>query len=232
MNWPTLPLLLSGSITLFSIAVGAAAYRVLEGEQHVRVISLGPASSKPTRYHIVESKEPNRCVGTFTVSIISGSGQTTINLDGWVLVAVANHVDALKVEATSLFNALGQLNASLARASYNNESLRFGTTGVNPMTVHLYRGNGSDAPLLRHSVPGPIELTLRGGEYELHAPPLSALNGIHATQSPLSMAGLSVIPSTTESSCNAETAGHIDLAPLIQSASSLSQTAKKIVPGL
>ncbi|MEY4668110.1 MAG: hypothetical protein RL518_809 [Pseudomonadota bacterium] len=231
MNWSTLPLLVSASITLVSIGVGAVAYNALEHEETARVISLGPVATKPIRYAIVASQEPDRCVGSFTTSIESGSGQTTINLEGWLLVEIARHIAPVRLEASMVFNALGQLSVSLVRTNYRNESLRLGSTGVNPMNLQVYRGDGAHSPLLRQSVPGPIELRVRDGEYELHVPLLTAFRGPHPLSSHTSLVSLSVGPSSTEASCSIESARPFDLEPLIHVATSLAHNMKGMVPG-
>ena len=137
MNSSALPLITSASITIVSILVGAFAVRQLEQEHVGHSLSLGTFSSAPTRYHLVEQAEPQRCFGSLSVSIVPASTQTTITLQGWALVGLTNHVDPVNLEATMVFNALGQLSASVFRTTYAQESIRFGTLGVNPISLQL-----------------------------------------------------------------------------------------------
>jgi hypothetical protein len=227
MNSSVFPLLASASITIVSIMVGVLSYHSLEHESIGHTVSLGALRSTPTRYQLVKAESPQRCFGSFSVSIVPVSTQTTITLQGWALVGLNEHVEPVNLEATMVFNALGQLSASLFRATYAKESLRFGTLGVNPISLQLYRGESSTKPLLQHSVTGPIEIALRNGVYELLLPSLPSLPRIQSPEDSRSLTALSVIPADAGASCDVKTAGHIDLTPLMRLADSLQQA----IPG-
>jgi hypothetical protein len=232
MNSSALPLITSASITIVSILVGAFAVRQLEQEHVGHSLSLGTFSSAPTRYHLVEQAEPQRCFGSLSVSIVPASTQTTITLQGWALVGLTNHVDPVNLEATMVFNALGQLSASVFRTTYAQESIRFGTLGVNPISLQLYRGEGGSSPLLQHSMPGPVELSLHDGRYELHLPSLPALPRIHSSVDSRALPALSVTPANAGASCDINNARHIDLTPFIRLADSLQQAIPGMLLGL
>lgn len=232
MNSSAFPLITSASITIVSILVGAFAVLQLEHENLGHSISLGTFSSTPTRYHLVEEVEPRRCFGSLSVSVVPASTQTTIVLQGWALVGLKNRIEPVNLEATMVFNALGQLSASVFRTTYAQESIRFGTLGVNPISLQLYRGEGGGRPLLQHSTPGPVELSLHDGRYELHLPSLPVLPRIHSSVDSRALTALSVIPANAGASCEVNTARHIDLTPLIRLADSLQQAIPGMLLGL
>jgi len=232
MNSSALTLLASASVTLLSIVVGAVSYLTLAQEDTGHVVSLGTLSPIPTNYLLREPSKPQGCFGRFSISITPTSSQTTIAVRGWVLVGINERVEPVNLEATMLFNALGQLGVSLLRTNYAGESVRLGTTGVNPISMQFYNGHSSDKPLFQHSVPGPVSLTLRDGAYELQVPPLFAFRGIPILgDSPLA-ADISVVPATPENPCDVANAHHIDLGPLTRFASSLQQTLPRVFSGL
>ena len=232
MNSSAFALLASTSITIVSILVGLFSYRSLEGESLGHSLSLGTVSATPTQYHLVESSSAERCVGAFSLSLKPTSTQTTLALEGWVLVGLNERVEPVKLEATMLFNALGQLSVSLFTIDFSNESPRFGTIGVNPLTAHLYRGKESTKPLFEHSVPGPITLSLQDGVYRLQAPSLPAFQGLNLAGASSSLPALSIVTATPDRSCDVATARHIDLAPLTKIADSLQRVLPGVLSGL
>jgi hypothetical protein len=135
--------------------------------------------------------------------------------------------EPLALDATLVFNALGQLSVSIFKTTIQGESFRFGTTGVNPMTVQLYRGEPGAKPLLKQTLPGPIEL--RGGKdvYQLVAPQLPALRKVtSAPPSPFSF------EQAETTSCRKENAHAVDLAPYLHLATALSEHLRRIMPNL
>lgn len=232
MNSSALPLLASASITLLSLVVGVCSYWKLEQEEPGQVLTLGTLSSIPTHYLLREPSNPQGCVGRFSISITPTSGQTTIALRGWVLMGLNEQIEPVNLEATMLFNALGQLGVALFRANYAGQSLRLGTTGVNPISVQFYDGHSNNPPLFQHSVPGPVSLALRDGAYELQVPPLYAFRGMPIPQDSPLAADISVVPATPENTCDVANAHHIDLGPLTRFASSLQQTIPRVLSGL
>lgn len=232
MNSSAFPLLASTSITIVSILVGVFSYQSLERESAENSVSLGKVSSTPTQYHVVDPSDPERCVGNLALSIAPLSSQTTLNLQGWVLVGLNDRVEPVKLDATMLFNALGQLSVSLLTINFSHESPRLGTIGVNPITVQLYRGNGSDKPLMEHSLPGPITLSLHEGMYKINMPLLPAFRGINIAGSSRALTALSIIPATHDRPCDAATARHIDLEPLTRLADSLRHALPGVLSGL
>ena len=232
MNSSAFPLLASTSITIVSILVGVFSYRSLEGESVGNSISLGKLGATPTQYYVIEPADPKTCVGNLSISVAAVSSQTTLTLQGWVLVGLHDRVEPVKLEATMLFNALGQLSVSLLTINLSHESPRLGTIGVNPITVQLYRGNGSDKPLLEHSLPGPITLSLHEEMYQLNVPLLPAFQGLDIAGGSRALTSLSIIPATHDRSCDAATARHIDLEPLTRLADSLRHALPGILSGL
>jgi hypothetical protein len=232
MNSSAFALLASTSITVVSILVGLFSYRSLERESLGHSLSLGTVSATPIQYHLVESPTAERCVGAFSLSLKPVSTQTTLALEGWVLVGLNERVEPVKLEATMLFNALGQLSVSLLTIDFSNESPRFGTIGVNPLTAQLYRGKESNKPLFEHSVPGPITLSLQDGVYRLQAPSLPAFQGLNIAGASSSLTSLSIVPAKPDRSCDAATARHIDLAPLTKIADSLQRALPGVLSGL
>lgn len=232
MNSSAFPLLASASITFISMLVGALAYSSLKHESVGQSISLGAFTSTPRHYNLADPTTPHRCFGSFTIGVTPISTQTTLSAQGWVLVALNDRVEPVSFDATMIFNALGQLSASLLRTTFGNDSLRFGTLGVNPLSLQLYRGEGSNQPLLQHSVPGPVELSIRDGVYELHLPSLPALGATRLPVDSRFLSALSVVPAEQNVSCQIATAGHIDLTPLTRLADSLQRAIPGALSGL
>lgn len=233
MNSSAFTLLSSATIALVSIVVGVASYRTLEQENVGFELSLGRASSTPNHYYLVEPSSPQRCFGTLSLSVAPAASQTTVNLTGWVLVGLNDHVEAVNLESTMLFNALGQLSVSLLNVTFARESLRLGTIGVHPITVQIYRASNGDKPLLEHSVSGPVTLSLRDGLYRLHAPSIPGLHGMNELPNGArALTDLSVTPNGGGISCEIDTARHIDLSSLTKAANALQRAIPGVLSGL
>ncbi len=232
MNSSAFPILASASITFVSILVGALSLSSLKHESAGQSVSLGAFTSTPRHYNLTDPTIPQRCFGSFTIGVAPNATQTTLSAQGWVLVGLNDRVKPVNFDATMMFNALGQLSVSLFRATFDNDSIRFGTIGVNPLSLQLYRGEGSDQPLLRHTVPGPVELSLRDGVYELHLPSLPALSGPRVPVESRLLSSLSVVPAEANLSCETAIARHIDLTPLTRLADSLQRAIPGALSGL
>jgi hypothetical protein len=227
MNSSVVPLLISTVITAGSILVAALSYRSLEGEGSGQTFALGRYTQSPSEYHLVDPSAPQRCLGNLSISVAPIASQTTLSLQGWILVGYNSHVEPLKLEATMIFNALGQLSVSLVRTSLANESFRLGTLGVNPISVQLYRNDGGDRPIFEYSIPGPVTISLQDGVYVLNAPPVPAFRGVPIPHDTRALPELSVLPASAETSCDIATAQHLDVGPLVRLADSL----QRILPG-
>jgi hypothetical protein len=233
MNSSAFTLLTSATIALVSIVVGVTSYRTLERENVGLELSLGRVSSTPNSYYLVESSAPQRCFGTLSLSVAPAAGQTTVNVKGWVLVGLNDHVEPINLEATMLFNALGQLSVSLLNVTLSRESLRLGTIGVHPITVQLYRASNGDKPLVEHSISGPVTLSLRDGLYRLHTPALPGLPGVNDLPNGAGLlTDLSVTLSDEGMSCEIDTAHHIDLSSLTKAANALQRAIPGVLSGL
>jgi hypothetical protein len=232
MNSTAFPLVASASITIVSIIVGALSYRSLERESLDHTLSLGRFSTSPSYFTIVGPTVSQRCLGSFSLSVAPSSTQTTIDLQGWILVGLNERVEPVHLEAKMIFNALGQLSVSLLQAKYGNESIRFGTIGVNPISIQVYRGAAGNKPLINHSVRGPIVLSLRDGSYQLNVPPLSSFPGIPFQGGSRPLSDISVVPSSSTERCEIQSARPVDLSPLLRLADSLYQAIPKGLPGL
>lgn len=233
MNSSARTLLSSATIALVSIVVGVVSYRTLEQENVGFELSLGRMSTTPKHLYVVEPSEPQRCFGTLSLSVAPAASQTTLNLTGWVLVGLNDHVEPVNLEATMLFNALGQLSVSLLNVTLARESLRLGTIGVHPITVQIYRASNGDKPLLEHSVAGPVTLSLRDGLYRLHAPSIPGLRGMKdLSNATRPLTDFSVTSNQGEIPCEIKTARHIDLSSLTKAANALQRAIPGVISGL
>lgn len=227
MNLTASPITISATVTLLSMIVGVVSFFSLQSEEGSRQRTIGTFPRHPVTYTLTESRGTQSCIGTIHVSLDSGNNQASLRMEGWMMVSLFGRQEPISLEASLIFNALGQLSVSLLRTTMQNESFRLGTTGVNPMTVQFYRGDGASKPLLEQTLPGPIELRIRNEAYELVAPQLPALQ---------SMTNTPTVPFTFEqsdaTSCHKETAHALDLTPYIQTATAFSEQIRRMMPGL
>ena len=227
MNLTASPIMLSASVTLLSMVVGVVSFLSLKSEEDSRHLILASIPQPPVTYTLKETAGSKSCVGTIHVSLDSTNNQASLRMAGWMMVSLFGRQEPLELDATLVFNALGQLSVSIFRSTIQNESFRFGTTGVNPMTVHLYRGESGAKPLLEQTLPGPIELR-RGKEgYELVAPQLPALRNVTPSSTPPFSFEQSDV-----TSCNKENAHTLDLKPYLLMATALSEHLRRMMPGL
>lgn len=227
MNLPTTPILISTSVTLLSLVVGIVSLLSLQSEEESRQLILASFPPPPVTYEVRETRGAKACIGTIHVSLDSGNNQAALRMQGWMMVSLFGRQEPLELDATLIFNALGQLSVSILKTTIQNESVRLGTTGVNPMTVQVYRGDGGSKPLVEQILPGPIELRIRKNAYELVAPQLPALRNVpRAPATPLTL------EQAEATSCTREDALAFDLTPYLQMATALSENLRRIVPAL
>ena len=209
------------------MVVVVASYLSLHSEEESRELILASFPRPPVTYLIKETRESQRCFGTVNVSLDSGNSQAALRIKGWILISLFGRQEPLDLDATLIFNALGQLSISILKTQIQTESVRLGTTGVNPMTAQLYRGEGVSKPLFEQTLPGPIELRIRKNSYELVAPQLPALQSVPRTATaPLSL------EQTDRTSCLRENALAFDLTPYLQKVAALSENLRRVLPGL
>jgi hypothetical protein len=227
MNLTASHIIISASVTLLSMIVSVVSFLSLQSEEGSRQLILASIPQHPTEYTLKQTTGSKSCVGTIHVSLDSTSNQASLRMEGWMMVSLFGRQEPLELDATLVFNALGQLSVSIFRTTIQGESFRFGTTGVNPMTVQMYRGGAGAKPLLQQTLPGPIEL--RGGKdvYQLVAPQLTALRkATSAPPSPFSF------EQTETTSCRKENAHALDLTPYLHLATALSEHLRRIMPNL
>jgi len=227
MNQTNQPLLASLAITITSIVVVVFSFRILQSEEEARHLVLGVVPSNPTNYTITNSGAPSECLGTINFSLDSSDNQAHLTLNGWMRVSLAGRTETLELKAQLVFNALGQLSASLLETVLKGESLRFGTLGVNPIKAQIFRGSGESRPLFEQTLPGPIELRPRANTYEIVAPQLPGLRTLSAPSTvPLSL------QSAPTTSCSRETAKAFDLTPFLRMAEALTERLRGVLPSL
>lgn len=227
MNLPASPILFSAGVTLLSMVVGVVSFFSLQSEEELRQLILGAFPRSPITYTLKETSRSTSCIGTIHVSLDSGNNQSSLRMEGWMMVSLLGQQEPIGLDATLVFNALGQLSVSLLRTTIQNESVRLGTTGVNPMTIQIYRGEGDTKPLIEQTLPGPIELRIHQDSYELVAPRLPALRNVAAS----STSPFTFEPSDT-TLCLKETAHALDLTPYLHMATALSEHLRRMMPGL
>jgi hypothetical protein len=227
MNLTASPIIISATVTLLSMIVGVVSFCSLQSEEGSRQRTIGSFPRQPVTYILKDSQGAQSCIGTIHVSLNSEQNQASLRMEGWMMVSLFGRHEPIALDATLIFNALGQLSVSLLRTTTQNESFRLGTTGVNPMTVQFYRGGGASKPLLEQTLPGPIELRIRNETYELVAPQLPALQNMSAA------ATVPIIFEQSEAtSCRKETAHALDLTQYIQTATAFSEQLRRVMPGL
>ena len=227
MNLPASHIIISASVTLISMIVGVVSFLSQQSEEGSRQLILASIPQHPVEYTLKQTMGSKSCVGTIHVSLDSTNNQASLRMEGWMMVSLFGRQEPLALDATLVFNALGQLSVSIFRTTIQGESFRFGTTGVNPMTVQLYRGEPGAKPLLEQTLPGPIELRSNKDIYQLVAPQLPALRNVTSTSSsPFSF------EQADTTSCRKETAHALDLTPYLHMATALSEHLRRMMPGL
>lgn len=227
MNKGTQPLLISLASTIISIVVGTVAYGALQSEESAQHLVLGSLPDRKVTYTIKNREKNLGCAGSFDISLDATNNQATVTVKGWTLVSLFGRTEQITFDASLVFNALGQLSASVFRTESQHESIRFGTMGVNPITVQLYKSAKDTSPTIEQSLPGPIELKPRKGRYELIAPLYPNVGA------PLQHASLPVtFEVDTNGSCERSSARPLDLTPLLQTAAAISDKVRSILPAL
>ena len=227
MNQGTKPLLLSLAVTFLSLAAGLVSYGALRSAEESQQLVLGTIPKHPVTYVIKNHQGSSECSGSLDMSIDTGNNQAFVLLRGWMLVSAFGKPETVTVDASLVFNALGQLSASVFRTFSRHESIRFGTMGVNPITAQLYNTPDGTAPLFEQTLPGPIELKPREGRYELVAPQYRNVIA------PLQHISLPVaLEVAAKDSGRQETAQPIDLTSHLHMAASLSDKVRKVLPAL
>lgn len=227
MNQRNQPLLLSLALTILSLTTGLLSYTTLQTGEVSHQLILGTLPNTPLTYVIRSTQGTTECSGTFDISIDTGNNQANVTMRGWMLVSVFGRAEPINFEASLVFNALGQLSASIFRTVSQYDSMRLGTMGVNPITVQLYNTPDGTPPLLEQKLPGPIELKRRNGRYEVVAPQLPSLSAhFQKFSAPISL------EVAAKDSCKRESAHAVDLTPFIRTVASLSDKARRILPAL
>lgn len=225
MNKARQPLLISVAITILSIVVGTVSYAALQSEEDSQQLVLGSLPTHQITYTIKNGKGDPECAGTFNISLDNTNNQSLVTVKGWMMVSLFGRSEPITFDASLVFNALGQLSASIFRTVSQYETIRFGTLGVNPITLRLYKSSNDDSPLLEQSLPGPIELKPRDDHYEVIAPLYQNFKApLHNIASPLSL------EVGTQASCDRATASPLDLTPFLQTAAALSDSVRRILP--
>lgn len=220
-------LILSVSVTVTSLVVGVVSYLSLQTEEASHLLILGSLPPRPVTYLVKNSHAQSKCAGAFDVSVDTGSSQTTVTTKGWMLVGVFGQSSPVKFEASLVFNALGQLSASFVGCTARDESMRFGTMGVNPITAQVFKGGDGTKPLYEYVFTGPIELRPRNGIYEIVAPQLPRVSApLHDIALPISL------EVGAKDSCSQENAQAIDLTPLLHTIATISNKVRGTLPTL
>lgn len=225
MNKGRQPLLISVGITILSMVVGTVSYAALQSEEDSQQLVLGSLPTHHVAYTIKNGKGDPGCAGSFDISLDNNNNQSMVMIKGWIMVSLFGRAEPITFDASLAFNALGQLSASIFRTVSQYETIRFGTLGVNPITLRLYESSNDDSPLLEQSLPGPIELKPRDGHYEVIAPLYQNFKApLHNIASPLSL------EVGTQPSCDRATASPLDLTPFLKTAAALSDSVRRILP--
>jgi hypothetical protein len=221
------PLLISVSVTLTSMIIAIISFFSLQSQEGTRHRILASFPLAPVTYTLKETPQSTTCLGSIHVDLDTGGNQASLSMTGWMMVSMFGQQEPIELEATLLFNALGQLSISMFKATTQHESVRLATKGVNPMTVQVYRKAVDSRPLLNQTIPGPIELHMREHDYEIVAPMLPAFQNLAKTSS---------LPVTFErtdtTSCERGKARALDMTPYLHMAATLSENLRKMMPGL
>lgn len=213
---------------LMSLAVSYKSYETLCREDEAMKPRIGTLRAGATTYTIQDGTNRSGCIGAGTVKTSGDGKQMTLALNGWASLSLGGNVIPVKVDGTMLFNAMGQLTASLIHASIGQSEIKIGTLGINPISLRLLRGAPELPPLFEQKVPGPIEMRAHGDSYDFFAPSSTTLGGA-VPRFQLSQTPRIVEVTDPNGACTADKAHAFDLGPTMQGLEALSSTIESVM---
>jgi hypothetical protein len=215
-------LLVSGLAGTISVYL----FRELDNEHRLKnqVLLQLPAGTSAVSLHHSESKPG--CFGSISYSLTADKGQTTISSQAWIALSINGKERIIEGSCDLLFNALGQFGTSFCKTQLEGTEIRLGTTNIDPITLEVFLGRESTAPIVQQHFPGPVTIASDGGRYSVSAPFSSSVNLPDLSE----LRKLAQLPhiTTTQQACDRET--RTPLTVPLSTLRTIHQRATNLIP--
>lgn len=215
-------------VTALSAAIMVVALMELRHEARNSTFTLGTLSlgTNHTSFHLGDPAT-TPCFGEVSASIERIQEAITIKATGWIRLAERPESPYQEFSGELLFNPLDQLGGAMFNLPVGQKTLRIGTTGINPFTLHILLIKGeSKVSLFKQELPGPIEIIHGKTSVRITAPNPSDLEVSAAITPLLSKLPLQISHNTEETFCSREASTPLPVAALL---APMLQTHKELL---